>query len=185
MAVVPSGRPGDNAHVAAVLERGFSVLTTPVLPEKHPDLFKDFFTTYNRTPVQEQAREWLLLAGVARSLAGPGGRIALVGAAADGPNPLLVTAAYDAVAVDARGQTPHDEATLLRVENFVPGMLAAGGYEGAVLLGNHARLLIHNTAGKWAFPHADRMAVGGKGPRITLTAEALPEQSLIDWLAQD
>ena len=156
VALVSVAEPGQQQPASEIsrllLKAGMIVLECSRLVHERPEMFTNFFTTYNRTPMQLQANQWLSVARAIRELH-PRQKLVFVGSAADGPTPMLLAPAFDALAVDADGVNPLNEQGLLDHRLYAPGLLAMGGYEGALLTAAPQSLLIHNARAQWDLPH--------------------------------
>ncbi len=160
--------PGDRyaGELRSALHRsGAATFTLDVAPDAATaeDLWKDFFTCYNRTPAGEAVQQVMDAAAAARAagirlrkIAGTGqaGAVALLAAALDG--------GFETIAVDL------DSAPWERDEAFIPGFYApglrrAGDLRSAAVL-CRGRLMLHNAGGTSAFQEAlaARAAIGAE-----------------------
>lgn len=147
---LPSTPP---APIVPFLERGLAVLfIDSYSSEATADPFKNFYTTYNRTELQERVRDLLTVCSVARSI-DPRKALAfeliLAGNGRAGLYALLAAPAADSVIADCDGLDLSDETSLLTPELFCPGILALGGFEGVALLAAPHPLVLHNTGSKF------------------------------------
>jgi hypothetical protein len=112
-----------------------------------PEVFKDFFTTYNRTELQERVRDLLTVCSAARSIAGgtqSRPKVILAGGGRAGLYALLAAPGADAVIADCNGLDLSNESNLIAPDLFCPGILAMGGFEGAAILAvPHPLFLYH------------------------------------------
>lgn len=175
--------------VLAFLRQGMAVLSIEAYSSgATPDVFKDFYTTYNRTELQERVRDLLTVCSVARAAETRKPlpfRVTLAGSGRAGLYALLAAPGADAVIADCDGLDLSEESALLAPDLFCPGILAMGGFEGAALLAAPHPLLLHHTGSK--FP-ADSLrpaynAVGG-GAKIWVEPGHQTEAELAQRAAQ-
>jgi hypothetical protein len=137
----------DLAQVGADLAVVCLALNTDAAAPK-TNMFENFFTTYNRTETQIEARNLIAVCRWAREHF-PGSRIVLDGHGRAGIWAMLAASSADAVAADWNQLDPTDESALLTPDLFCPGILRLGGFEtGAILAAPHP-ILIHNTGAKF------------------------------------
>jgi hypothetical protein len=108
------------------------------------DPFKNFFTTYNRTVLQETARNLVNACATARAVYKPR-RIVLCGLGRLGLSTLMAAPAADAVIADCAGLDTSDDNAFLEPDIFCPGIRTIGGFEGPAMLAAPHNLLLHNT----------------------------------------
>jgi hypothetical protein len=153
----PMGRPEITtmppASVVPYVNAGVSVLSIDRYGSAQTsDPFKDFYTTYNRTELQQRVRDLLMACSAARSISGSkqsSRRVTLVGAGRAGLYALLAAPAADAVVADCDALDLTQETNLLAPDLFCPGILTMGGFEGAAILAAPRPLLLHNTGSKF------------------------------------
>jgi hypothetical protein len=156
------------------------------MPEA-PDQFADFYSTYNRTKLQNNVRDLLTVCAGA-SMIDPRGkipfRVILAGTGQAGLWALLASQAADAVVADAAGLDASDEQQLLGANVFCSGLQTIGGFQGGAMLGAPHPLLLHNTGQN--FPtsgiSAAYNAAGGAG-KLQTHASALSEDEIVNWAA--
>ena len=112
--------------------------------------FENFFTTYNRTDLQERVQDLITACAVARSQGKARRTTILCGTGRAGLWALLAASAADAVVADCDGFDPSSDQALLADDLFVPGIRRIGGFEGAAMLAAPHPLVLHNTAGKFS-----------------------------------
>src|SRR5581483_4385478 len=141
------------ASVLAFLRHGVAVLSIESYSSgQTPDVFKDFYATYNRTELQQHVCDLLSVCSVARSIERRKPlpfHVTLVGSGRAGLYALLAAPGADAVVADCDGLDLSDESTLLAPDLFCPGILAMGGFEGAAILGAPRPLLLHNAGARF------------------------------------
>lgn len=141
-----------------ILDRGHSVLLVDTFltgelanaaVEKSRKPFANYFTTYNRTDLQERVQDLISAATFAQSNS-KGRQVVLCGAGGAGLWALLASPVVDAVVADCDGLDSRSDAALLALDLFVPGLRRLGGFEGAACLAAPHPLLLHNTGDKFS-----------------------------------
>jgi dienelactone hydrolase len=179
------GRSGSDL-VLPLLERGLAVLIVErFTTDNPPDQFANFFTTYNRTKVQERVRDLLTVCAAARSLPlgkSPPVRVALVGTGHAGLWALLAAPGADAVAADCCALNTSDENELLEPNLFVPGLLAMGGFQTPAMLVTGHPLCLYNAGDGFAYDGIKTAYAAAKATSsLMLKTGALSSVALADW----
>jgi hypothetical protein len=149
------------------------------------DPFKDYYTTYNRTELQEHVRDLLTICSAARSIEPRrqlAFRVTLCGAGHAGLWALLAAPAAQAVIADCDALDLSDESALLAPDLFCPGILALGGFEGVASLAAPHPLLLHHTGSN--FPTSGLRSTykaSGLQGRTRIAAEKLAQTELAAW----
>ncbi len=155
--------------------------------EQPPDQFANFYTTYNRTELQERVSDLLTLCSTADSLVGGSVhfRVILWGRGTAGIWSLLAAPAADAVVADGLALDCQNEQDWLVPDLFCPGILNLDGYFTAVMLAAPHPLLLHNTGAHFAGAvlHAT-YASAGAGSKLRLEPDALSDQQVLAWVSQ-
>ncbi len=112
--------------------------------------FENFFTTYNRTDLQERVQDLITACAVARSHGKARRMTILCGTGRAGLWALLAAPAADAVVADCDGFDASSDQALLADDVFVPGIRRIGVFEGAAMLAVPHPLVLHNTADKFS-----------------------------------
>ena len=180
----PAGLP------LALLQRGLAVLVVDHFSTgAPPNQFTNFYTTYNRTELQERVRDLLTVCAAAGSGADPQGPrsfgVILWGTGRAGLWALLAAPAAGAVVADCDELDLASDEALLAPDLFCPGIRTIGGFEGGALLAAPHPLLMHNTGEN--FPtDALRSAYRAMGAsdELRVVAAALPDEELVRWIAQ-
>jgi len=124
----------ESSFIRAALGGGAGVLQVKSgSPVPIADRFVNFYSVYNRTPLQTRARDLVAACAVARQLA-PGARVILAGIGGGGIPALMAGFAADGLAADANDLGNSNETDWLKDEWFCPGILSVGGIEGALLM---------------------------------------------------
>ncbi|HZM03461.1 MAG TPA: hypothetical protein VFC44_10575, partial [Candidatus Saccharimonadales bacterium] len=106
-----------------------------------------FFTTYNRTRLQERVGDLVSIChGVKTISAAPGRRVVLCGCGRAGLWSLLAAPAADAVIADCGQVDVSDDQALLDPDLFCPGIRNIDTFAGAALLAAPHPLVLHNMA---------------------------------------
>lgn len=180
-----SGMPRGGAQ--RLLAAGLDVLVIrawPAVPETDP--FANFFTTYNRTLLQQRVRDVLTVCAAARTLGAPMGRtnrVQLWATGSAGLWALLAAPAVEAVVADATRFEGDQDAAWLQREWFCPGLRALGGWDAVVALAAPRPVLIHN-AHRPVVGELAGSAYRALGARRHLRVETAPcgETEQVEWL---
>jgi len=181
--------PVPGALCQELLQRGLAVLAIDRFTSGDwHDQFADFYSTYNRTKLQQRVQD-LVTACQAAKVADPREsrrlKVILCGIGQAGPWALMAAPAADAVVADVEAAKTMDEATLLGPDLFCPGILSLGGFEGAALLAAPHPLLLHHAATN--FPTKNLAATyGAVAPRgnLRLDSALLPDAEIANWIAR-
>jgi hypothetical protein len=119
--------------------------TEAVKARKHTS---GYFTTYNRTDLQERVQDLITACAFAQTH-GKGRRVVLCGEERAGLWALLAARAADAVVADCAQLDSASDAALLEQDLFAPGLRVIGGFDGAALLAAPNSLVLHNTGEKF------------------------------------
>jgi len=173
----------------SLLQAGHAILTVNSFSSTPcSDQFTNFFSTYNRTLIQERVRDLTAICAAAPSLDPRKTipfRVTLVGSGSAGLWSLMAAPVADAVIADCCNLDLSDETTLLAPECFAPGLLALGGFESAALLAAPHPVLLHNTGGKWSTPMLSTTYQKlGSEKRLRLENARLPDEEILRWITQ-
>jgi hypothetical protein len=183
------GSAGPPEPVLQLLQRGLAVLViNQFSPRQTADPFNDFYTTYNRTELQQRVGDLLMVCAAARSIdprQPVAFRVTLFGIDRAGLLTLLAAPAADAVIADCDAMDISDETTLLAPDLFCPGILALGGFETAAILAAPHPLLLHNTGSKFS-TGALRSAYVASGVmgRVKTAEGHLTNTEIADWVSK-
>ncbi len=151
--------------------------------------FTNFFSTYNRTDIQEQVRNLVNVCAVARDFC-KADRVILWGLGRAGLWALLAAPAADAVIadvnqLDAGSNDDSPGSPLLTADLFFPGILRMGGFEGAALLTAPHPLLLHNIGANFQTEtlNATYKALHA-GKKLRVQRQPLADEELIDWVSR-
>lgn len=188
-----AGVPGPVA--AALLAKGITV----ALPElflqpgradakvsaartKMLDNFGLYFTTYNRTDVQERVQDIATVCGYLRSV----GRsnIGIVGLKETGVLAMLAAPLADAVAADCGQLDLTNDQALLSDALYTPGLRRMGDFRTALTLAAPHPALLYNTGSKFAGTDWVKDVYTGLGaaPAMKVEAGGEDEGAVADWI---
>jgi hypothetical protein len=180
----PTGLP------LALLQHGLAVLLVDRFSTGTPtNQFANFYSTYNRTELQERVRDLLTVCATAGSGADPHGRrfrdVILWGSGRAGLWALLAAPGAGTVIADCDQLDVASDEALLAPDLFCPGIRNIGTFEGAAMLAAPHPILMHNTGGAFA-TEALRATyqVIGAGDKLRVAAARLPDEELVGWLSQ-
>ena len=148
------------------------------------DQFTNFFTTYNRTQLQEQVRNLIQTCAAARDIF-KAKRVVLCGLGRAGLPALLAAPAADAVIADCDHLDVSSDEALLAQDVFCPGIRNIGTFEGAPILAAPHPLLLHNTGPN--FPTATLRSTykaAGESARLRVESRPLSDEEVADWIAE-
>ena len=145
------GNPTGLAAALVAKKVSFLILD-PYQTTTTRDQVTNFFTTYNRTDLQERVHDLVIASAFARGT-GKGPRaVALVGTGRAGLWTLLAAPGADAVAADANTFRDSGDEVWLAPDLFVPGIRNVGGIDGVLALAAPHPLLVHNAGGNFDVP---------------------------------
>ena len=178
----PAGLP------LALLQHGLAVLVVDRFSTGvPPNQFTNFYTTYNRTKLQERVRDLLTVCAVAGSVADPRGPrffdVTLLGIGPAGLWALLAAPGSGSVIADCDQLDVASDEALLAPDLFCPGIRNIGAFEGGSILTAPHPLLLHNTGA--AFPtdalRSAYRAIGASN-KLRVVAAHLPDEDLVSWI---
>ncbi len=147
------------------------------------DHTKDFFSTYNRTDLQERVGDLVTLCAFARSHL-KDLKVVLHGHDEGGLWSLLAAPAADAVMADAAQFDADNDQLWTRQDWLTPSIRRIGTFDGPILLAAPNPVLIHNTGA--TFPTRtigevyQRLAAA---KQASLHPERLTDAALLNWLS--
>jgi dienelactone hydrolase len=189
-AALENGKPSP--LVRRLLNSGHSVLAGDLFltgeladaeTEKRRDFNANYFTTYNRTDLQERVQDILTLSVVARTRINSDGKVILWGTGAAGLWSLLAAPGVDGVIADCQQFNLQDESAYLQKELFVPGILKMGGFTSALALAAPNHLLLHNTGEGFDIQRIAQVYNAlAEQDRFQAISGPLKEEEAIQWL---
>ncbi len=153
-------------------------------PGTHRNEFTNFFTTYNRTALQERVGRLTAVCAALRKASGTQ-RIVLVGRGRAGISALLAAPAADAVVADCDGLDVSSDATLLEAGLFAPGLRCIGTFEGGAMLAAPHPLLLHNTGSNFptsGIRSAYQATQGEK--KLRVESNRVSDEEILAWLSK-
>ncbi len=186
-AVVRMGQP-VSPLAAALLKKGSAILAidcfqTGELKKGERKRTANHWLTYNRTDLALRVQDILTAIGYLLSREDVG-QIGLVGWDAAGIWCLMANAVAPQIrkaAIDVNGFT--DDRTAWEGDNFIPGILRAGGGQIAAALCVPRAMFLFNTQGK--FPTDFALAAyqaAGRSRRLRIEDDRLPDDAIAQWL---
>ncbi|HNQ73971.1 MAG TPA: acetylxylan esterase [Verrucomicrobiota bacterium] len=172
---------------AALLQAGCAVVVpTQFSPVPTANPFKNFYTTYNRTRLQQRVGDLLAVCDSVRKLFPSGQsapRVILCGAGRAGWWSLLAAPGAQAVVADLGGLSTEEESAWLDDDLFCPGLLSLGGFETAALLAAPHPLVIHNAGTQFDASHLQRGYKVLRATRHLLVRKAAAtDEAIQEWL---
>ena len=108
-----------------------------------------FFTTYNRTLLQERARDLVSICKETQNMESKKARVILCGSGRAGLWCLLAAPAADAVVADCDQVDVFKDDNLLAPDLFCPGIRNVDTFMGAAILAAPHPLLMHNLSSRF------------------------------------
>ncbi|QJE96621.1 alpha/beta hydrolase family protein [Luteolibacter luteus] len=175
---------GGEAGSPAKNHEALTFLRLPWTEEPDRDETSGFYTSYNRTALQ-QASDRLISAVINARRTRLAGRVILLGSGSTAISSLMAAPVADAVAIDCNGLDPSADETLLKPGLFAPGLRNIGTYQGAAMFAAPNRLLLYNTQGK--FPTADIEAAyraAGASDKLEIIPGPKTREEILAWAAR-
>lgn len=152
--------------------------------DKKTDYEKDFFTTYNRTDVQERVQDLVTACAFAQTH-GKGRSVVLCGSGRAGLWAMLAAPASDALVADCAQFDSTLDSSFLARDVFSPGLRKLGGFEGVAAMNTGNPILLHNVGGKFTtsfVSHAyNKMRASDRYRQETA---ALTATQVASWIAE-
>jgi dienelactone hydrolase len=150
---------------------------------KPRNYFSDFFTTYNRTDVQERVQD-LVTACAFGQAHSKGRRVILCGTGRAGLWAMLAAPASDALVADCAQFDSTDDRNFFAQDVFSPGLRRIGAFEGVAAISATNPLLLHNTGGKFTTDFISRVYNKMHVPeRYRQETARLSDDQITDWIA--
>jgi hypothetical protein len=144
--------------------------------------FSNYFTTYNRTDLQERVQDILSACAFARSYVGGTPKIILAGQGRAGLWSLMAAPVADAVLADAASFDPTNEQEWLAPDTFTPGIRSLGGFQGAALLAAPRPVLIFNAHPRFADVLTATYGRIRSAKAAQVSSEPLKEEQMASWI---
>jgi dienelactone hydrolase len=160
---------GESADEAALKKRDYS---------------KEFFTTYNRTDVQERVQDIITACAFAQTHGKGRTHLALCGAGRAGLWAMLAAPACDALVADCAQFDSTSDQNLLARDIFSPGLRKLGGFEGVAAMNTGNPLLLHNVGDKFTTSYLKYVYKKMHVPELyRQETAALSDDQIAQWLA--
>jgi hypothetical protein len=188
----PDGRSGyfdttgaPTGLAGKLVERGFHVLLMEKpSTEKARDPFLNFYTTYNRTELQNRVGDIVAVCSHVRA-SHQYSRVVLCGTGRTGLAALLAAPAADAVSADCDALDLASDQALLARDLFCPGIRNIGAFEGSAILAAPHPLLLHNTAKALPTAGLSSTYLGlGARRKLTIESERLSDEQIVSWISR-
>jgi dienelactone hydrolase len=184
------GAPGPLVHALLAQHRAVLLLDAFLTGERadpaceaarHP--FEKFFTTYNRTDLQERVQDLVTACAYLHARAEVRS-VALVGEGQAGLWALLAAPAADAVAADCVHLDLTTDDALLTDALFTPCLRRLGDFHTAAVLAAPHPLLLQNTGDKFTAATwiADVYQALDAAPALHTSSEPISDDTLIQWI---
>jgi dienelactone hydrolase len=195
--VHPDGKFGVASDVGAkvsakvFLDKGMSVLAPdvfltgesarPELSEKR-NYGKSYFTTYNRTDLQERVQDIATACAYARKIS-PESKVVICGFRRAGLWVLAAAPLADAVIADCAEFDSNSEIQLTSQDIFMPGLRKLGGFQGIAMLAAPRPILMHNAGVRFEFLQIrDLYDKIRKSRSLRVEPGKLGSEALADWV---
>jgi len=151
---------------------------------KARDHFANYFSTYNRTDLQERVQDLITTCTFARRHE-KGRRVLLCGSGRAGLWALLAAPAADAVVADCDSLDLSTDTALLEQGLFVPGIRKLGGFDTTAALAAPHPLLLHNTGANFSSAWlSDTYAAVKAKKSFRAESAKLKDDLLISWIGE-
>ena len=146
--------------------------------------FTNYFTTYNRTDVQERVQDLVTACSYATKSLGAK-QVVLCGVDRAGLWALLAAPVADAAVADCATLDSGSDQALMAPDLFFPGVRKLGGFQGAAMLAAPEPLLLHNSGAN--FP-TDGLKAAYAAAEATNAFQAvsqkLSDDAVADWVSK-
>jgi hypothetical protein len=153
-------------------------ITHEAAPEKR-DQFANFYSTYNRTVIQDRAAELKVASQYARERF-KDAPVFVAGRGSAGLAALAVAPLVSGVAADCNALDDSRDENLLELNVFFPGARRIASFQGIAALAAPNPLLLHNTGGKLSAGWLPAL-YSGSG-RYRHMEERATDQIVADWI---
>ena len=168
-------------NIAVLLVDTFGTGATHAKPR---DYFADFYTTYNRTEVQERVQDLVTACAFARTHS-KDRRVILCGTGRAGLWAMLAAPASDALVADCAQFDSTTDQSFLAPDIFSPGLRKIGGFEGVAAISATNPLLLHNVGDKFSTSFLRKVYRGMHVPeRYRQETAALDAGEIATWISK-
>ncbi|MDB6022281.1 MAG: hypothetical protein JWQ04_2138 [Pedosphaera sp.] len=182
---IPNSNPPS--LVKKLLDHGLDVVLVRYPTRMQPqDESSIFFTTYNRTRLQEQVRDLILICDSAKSINTITSRkVVLCGTGQSAFWSLLAAPAADAVIADCSQLDVSKDQNLLLPGLFCPGLRNIGTFIGAPILAAPHPLLLHNVADNFpTAPLRSTYKALNATNKFQSESRRLTDDQIVAWISQ-
>jgi dienelactone hydrolase len=142
-----------------------------------------FFTTYNRTLLQERVRDLVSICQGLKDASSHNCRVVLCGSGAAGLWSLLAAPAADAVVADCNQTDNADDTALLAPALFCPGIRNIDTFEGALVLAAPHPLLLHNRSASFTASRVrSSYQTSASEKQLRLESRRLNDGEIASWI---
>lgn len=146
--------------------------------------FKDYFTTYNRTDLQERVQDLMTVCAFAQNYS-KGRRVVLCGEGQAGLWSLLAAPAADAIIADCDQFDSTSTEAFQTAELFVPGILRIGGFAGVASRAAPRPMLVHNASSRFdAEPIARAYSSVNASHTLRREAQRMNDEAIVKWISE-
>ncbi len=148
------------------------------------DYSANFFTTYNRTEVQERVQDLVTACAFAQTHS-KGRRVVLFGSGRAGLWAMLAAPASDALVADCAQFDSTDDRNFLAQDLFSPGLRKLGAFEGVAAINAGNPLLLFNTGEKFTTTFLRKVYRGMHVPeRYREEKAGLTDDQVAQWISE-
>jgi dienelactone hydrolase len=170
-----------------LIEKGTAVLVITDFSSATPkNQFANFYTTYNRTEVQERVGDLVTVCAQARRLGNHKrnkAQVVLCGSGRAGLWALLAAPAADGVIADCDELDVSDDGALLAPDLFCPGIRKIGGFEGSATLAAPHPLLLHQVSSHFPVEMLRTTYRGiGKESSLRIEDRRVADEAIVEWI---
>jgi len=144
--------------------------------------FANFFSTYNRTDLQERVQDLITACAFAQTHR-KGRRVILCGTGRAGLWALLAAPAAEVTVADCDHLDLTDDRVLMEPELFSPGLRRIGAFTGAASLAAPNPVLIHNTGRSFPTQELRETYAALKAKDYRQESERMADEAVVDWVA--
>lgn len=187
----PGAVPFQDAVVDRLIEKDVAVVSalffrgndeTPAEADAGRDYKANFFSTYNRTDIQERVRELIALCRYARQ-EWPGAKVGLVGVGRAGLWTILAAHEADALVADCSQLDTSNPEALLAQDVYFPGALRSGSFGTALALAAPHPVYLHNMGDRFGVTWLEPLYAQLPGhPAAIVDRNARPPADGLAWL---
>jgi len=150
---------------------------------KAPDYAANYYTTYNRTLIQERVQDLVTACALAQTHS-KGRRVVLIGTGQAGLWAMLAAPACDALVADCAQFDSSNDRSFLAPDIFSPGLRKLGGFQGVAAINTTNPLLLHNVGKKFETSFLRKVYRGMHVPeKYRQESTALTEDEIASWIS--